>query len=174
MTQKAPSMQYKISHLVLWRYCLRRFCPRGNDGPKKFLQVVTRVLAICRSFKPALMFSFTMLIECSSTQLKNLQDQTCTIIFFKLFTLLKVSNLKFLILICFQRKIKNFQFQKLVGVQPMYPTKHIPGFMVHICYHLLLKNNPFKPVMTTGGIVLYQKQKQCIPTPLLRILDKSR
>ena len=39
----------------------------------------------------------------------------------------------------------------------MYPTKHIAGFMVHICYHLLLKNNPFKPVMTSGGIVLYQK-----------------
>ena len=143
---------------------------------KKFLQVVTRVPVICWSFEPALMFSFTMLIECSSTQLKNLQDQTCTIIFFKLFTLLKVSNLKFLILICFQRKIKNFQFQKLVGVQPMYPTKHIAGFMVHTCYHLLLKINPFKPVMTTGGIVLYQKYKQkpCIPTPLLRILDKNR
>ena len=94
MTKEAPSMQYKISHLVLWRYCLRRFCPRGNDGPKKFLQVVTRVLAICRSFNPALMFSFTMLIECSSTQLKNLYGQRCTIILFEAI-LHDIENLKF-------------------------------------------------------------------------------
>ena len=109
MTQKAPSMQYKIFHLVLWRYCLRRFCPRGNDGPKKFIQVVTRVLAICRSFKLALMFSFTMLIECSSTQLKNLHGQKCTIIFFKLFYI--IESLKFKVLDFNLRLRKNFTFK---------------------------------------------------------------
>ena len=50
-------------------------------------------------------------------------------------------------------------------------------YINYIDYVLYLPKNqlvcPLREVMTTGGIVSYQKWKQCSPTPLLRFLDKN-
>ena len=106
MTQEAPSMQYKFYISFYWGIIdPRRTVLYGSSGPNKPMQAITRVIAIHQSFEFGQIFSFTMLIsKGSSTQLKNLHGQKCTIIPFST----KFSLSYFYIIESFKFKVLDF------------------------------------------------------------------